>query len=248
MKTALMVTVPERQTVRNAPRPAEDSDALRRRVGRGPDEFTSAGRGGACRPYKTRLERRAVQLIGVLGALGACSSAPPPAAKAAPQRCPAVDPKVSLAATKRVNPSVDGEGRPVQVRVYQLVSDAKLRNATFEEIWQKDQETLATDLKTVAEHTLFPGETKLVPLKRNPDANYLALVALFREPQGKDWFVSYELDQASIAPPCPKAPSVPVFLDRMQIQDGEGRAEEPADFATPPTSEPPSATDGQGGT
>lgn len=168
----------------------------------------------------------------LLAALGACSSAPPPKPKAA-ERCPAVDPKVSLTASKRVNPSVDGDGRPVQVRVYQLVSDAKLRNATFEEIWQNDQETLATDLKTVAEHTLFPGETKEVALKRSAEANYLALVALFREPQGKDWFVSYELTSAPTTPPCPKAPSVPVFLDRMQIQDGEGRAEALGDAPGP---------------
>jgi type VI secretion system VasD/TssJ family lipoprotein len=118
------------------------------------------------------------------------------------------------------------------------VSDVKLRNASFEEIWQKDQETLATDLKSVAEHTVFPGETKVLPLKRNPEANYLTLVALFREPQGKDWFVSYELDEAPSAPPCPKAPAVPVFLDRMQIQDGEGRAEAGGEASTTEGSDP----------
>lgn len=168
-------------------------------------------------------------MVALLAALGACSSTPPPSSKSKVERCPAVDPTLLLTATKRVNPSVEGEGRPVQVRVYQLVSDAKLRNATFEEIWQKDQETLAADLKGVAEHTLFPGESKTVALKRNPEANYLALVALFREPQGKDWFLSYELGAQASAPPCPKAAKVPVFLDRMQIQDGEGRTEPQGD-------------------
>lgn len=172
-------------------------------------------------------------MITLLAALGACSSTPPPQPKPKPEQCPAVDPTLLMTATKRVNPSVDGEGRPVQVRVYQLVSDAKLRNATFEEIWQKDQETLTTDLKSVAEHTLFPGETKSVALKRSPEANYLALVALFREPQGKDWFVSFELGAPAATPPCPKAPAVPVFLDRMQIQDGEGRTEAPGELPSP---------------
>lgn len=168
-------------------------------------------------------------MVTLLAALGACSSTPPAQTKPKVERCPAVDPTLFLTATNRVNPSVEGEGRPVQVRVYQLVSDAKLRNATFEEIWQKDQETLATDLKGVAEHTLFPGESKSVALKRNPEANYLALVALFREPQGKDWFVSYELGVQPSTPPCPKTTRVPVFLDRMQIQDGEGRTESQGD-------------------
>src|SRR5690606_663997 len=60
------IGVLERQTVRNAPRYAENCVGQSARVGRGPAEFTSAGRGGACRPYETRLERRSVKPIGVL--------------------------------------------------------------------------------------------------------------------------------------------------------------------------------------
>ena len=56
----------ERQTVRNAPRYAENCVGQSARVGRGPAEFTSAGRAGACRPYETRLEYRSVKPIGVL--------------------------------------------------------------------------------------------------------------------------------------------------------------------------------------
>src|SRR5690606_38576392 len=56
----------ERQTVRSAPRYAENCVGQSARVGRGPAEFTSAGRGGACRPDETRLERRSVKPIGVL--------------------------------------------------------------------------------------------------------------------------------------------------------------------------------------
>lgn len=178
---------------------------------------------------------KAASLFTVLGVLGACASTPAPPAKSSPEKCPVLDPRVSISAGQRVNPSAEGEGRPVQVRVYQLKSDAKLRNATFEEIWQNDRETLADDLNSVAEHTLFPGETKVLPLKRDPEANFVALVALFREPQGKDWFVSYELLPPSTKPPCPKAPTLSAVLDRMQIQDGEGKAE-PTD-ATAPTAE-----------
>jgi type VI secretion system protein VasD len=169
---------------------------------------------------------KTASLFMVVGILAACSSAPVPPAKPPPKGCPPVEAKLSLTATKRVNPSVEGEGRPIQVRVYQLVSDTRLRNATFEEIWQKDREVLRTDLKTVAEHTVFPGETKNLSLKRNPEAHYVTVVALFREPQGKDWFVSYEVAEPPSVPPCASAAAIPVFLDRMQIQDGQGRADE----------------------
>jgi hypothetical protein len=41
---------PERQMVRNLPKFAENLDEKGERVGWGPAEFISAGRGGACRP------------------------------------------------------------------------------------------------------------------------------------------------------------------------------------------------------
>lgn len=182
-------------------------------------------------------------LLTVVGALVACSSAPPPKPKAPPKPCPPAQAKLSLTATQRINPSPDGQGLPVQVRVYQLVSDARLRNATFEEIWQNDQEVLKTDLKGVAEYTVFPGKSKEVSLKRDPDAYFLALVALFREPQGKDWFVTYELDQAPTTPPCAKPAAILVYLDRMQIQDGEGRTEGAAETSGPPAGDSPPSED-----
>src|SRR5690606_15597096 len=63
----------ERQTVGNAPKYANNSVGESARVGRGPAEFTSAGRGGACRPHETRLERRSVKPIGVLACPADCA-------------------------------------------------------------------------------------------------------------------------------------------------------------------------------
>ncbi len=166
---------------------------------------------------------RTALLLTLLG-VGGCSSAAAPVAKR-PEPCPPVEAKVALTATARVNASPEGEGRPVQVRLYQLQSDAKLRGAAFEEIWQKDQEVLQTDLKSVTEYTVFPGKTQVVSLKRNPEAHFLALVALFREPKGKDWFLTYELEQPPETPPCAEPGVLSVFLDRMQIQDGEDRGD-----------------------
>jgi type VI secretion system protein VasD len=132
-------------------------------------------------------------------------------------------------ASESTNATPAGEGRPVQVRIYQLKADGRLRNAQFDEIWQKDKAVLEDDLVSVTEQTVYPGESKVVPVKARPEAQKIAAVALFREPQGKDWFVSYELPPAQTKPPCPAAGArISVWLDRMQIQDGEGRTPEPA--------------------
>ena len=122
----------------------------------------------------------------------------------------------------------------MQVRVYQLKSDARLQSAKFEDVWQNEAATLATDLVKMDEHTVFPGETKSVKVTRSPDAMILATVALFREPQGKSWFLTYELAPPKKEGPCPPAePKLSVWLDRMQIEDGQGRAGEAPATETP---------------
>lgn len=157
-----------------------------------------------------------------LVAIGACSAPVPEPKVAKKETCPPAATSIVLSASDRSNATPDGTGRPVQVRVYQLLADAKLRGATFEEIWQKDKETLGTDLKSVSELTAFPGKSQDLPIKRHPEANFVALVALFREPKGTDWFVTYELTAPPQTPPCAKAMTIPVYLDRMKIKDGEG--------------------------
>lgn len=158
-----------------------------------------------------------------LSVLGCSASAPPPA-KEPPKPCEALPPELEILATDRVNATAAGEGRPVQLRIYQLKADTALQSASFEEIWQNDASVLEKDLVKVDEQTVYPGRSSRLKIELTGGADKLALVALFREPQGKDWFVTYDLDVTAPPPPCPtKPPTITVFLDRMQIQDGQGR-------------------------
>jgi type VI secretion system protein VasD len=137
--------------------------------------------------------------------LVACSSsAPPPAAPSPPpEACVPPRPRVTVAASGQVNAGADGRGLPVQVRLYQLKSGAKLTNAFFEEVWNEDAKTLAEDLLGKRELTVFPGKSQVLELEQLPDSRVLGAVALFREPRGKDWFVTYDLLLAKKEPPCP---------------------------------------------
>jgi type VI secretion system protein VasD len=174
----------------------------------------------------------------LLSLVASCASRAPAAKDA--QACTLPNPVLSITASDRVNANA-GQGRPVQVRVYQLKSDARLQSAKFEDVWQNDAATLATDLVKVDEYTVFPGETKSVKVTRSPDAQNLAAVALFREPQGKSWFLTYELAPPKKEAPCPPSePRLSVWVDRMQIEDGQGRGGE-----APP--EPPPSDRGKEG-
>jgi type VI secretion system protein VasD len=177
--------------------------------------------------------QRVVLCVVWLGALAMGCSSRAPAAKEPQAACVLPNPLLTIAASDRLNANA-GQGRPVQVRLYQLKSDARLQSAKFEDIWQNDAATLATDLVKVDEYTVFPGETKSVKLARSPDAQNLAAVALFREPQGKSWFMTYELSPLKKEGACPPSePHLSLWLDRMQIEDGQGRGGET------PSSEPP---------
>jgi type VI secretion system protein VasD len=176
-----------------------------------------------------------------------CGGPPPPAAPPAPPKpCQAVPLTLALTATERTNALSGGEGRPVQVRIYQLKSDARLRTASFEDVWQNEAKALEGEVVSSEQHTIFPGQKQSITVQPKPDAAFLGVVALFREPQGKDWFLTYEIAPPKSQPPCPqKADPIPLWLDRMQLQDGTGRENEPTG-APPATAEPAKEGAGEG--
>jgi type VI secretion system protein VasD len=190
--------------------------------------------------------------IALVFLLGCSSSAPPPEVPKAPEPCVAPRPHVTIAASAQVNAGVDGRGLPVQVRLYQLKSEAKLLNAFFEDVWNDDAKTLEGDLLGMREVTVFPGQSQELDLEQLPDSRVLGAVALFREPRGRDWFVNYDLAPAKAEPPCsPPEPRISIWLDRMKIQDGEGRVEAagteaPAAGSSPAPRTPSDAASGEG--
>lgn len=161
------------------------------------------------------------------GLAGGCGGVPAAVPATAPKPCPVKPLTLAVTATARSNALSTGEGRPVQVRVYQLKSDARLRTASFEDVWQNDVKVLEGEVVGSEQHTLFPGEKKSISIAPKPDAAYVAVVALFREPQGKDWFLTYEIAPPPQDSPCAtKVEPIAVWIDRMQIQDGAGREAE----------------------
>jgi type VI secretion system protein VasD len=157
-------------------------------------------------------------------ALGCGAGAPPAAVATPPKPCQALPLQLAFTATPRSNALSTGEGRPVQLQIFQLKSDARLRTASFEDIWQGAPKTLEGELVSSEQHTLFPGEKKTIAIAPKPEAAYVGVVALFREPQGKDWFLTYEIAPPKSQPPCEtKSTPIPIWVDRMQIQDGAGR-------------------------
>lgn len=136
--------------------------------------------------------------LGTWGGVGACAHDKPPAPGAAvtpapakpgaPPPCEKPEPlAVMLAASSRLNPGDKGEALATVVRLYQIKGREKITGASFDEMLDRDKETLGDDLLGVQEMTINPGETLRPAVIRNPEAGYLAAVALFRKPGAAGW-------------------------------------------------------------
>jgi type VI secretion system VasD/TssJ family lipoprotein len=105
-----------------------------------------------------------------LGAVVACSSGPTILPVKEPDKCTLQVVGVSVIASPRINPTELGCPRPVQLRIYQLKQETRMLNASFEDIWKKDKETLADDFVNVTETTVYPDSRQEVKFERVPDA------------------------------------------------------------------------------
>jgi type VI secretion system protein VasD len=126
---------------------------------------------------------------GALSASAGCAGAEPP--PAAPKPCDVQVVTLNIYAADNINPNENGNPRPVVVRLYQLKNDVRMENATYDEVYLKDKETLQDDLLKVDEVSIFPNDLVQVKFERNKEASTLAGVALFHSPKGTSWKTYY---------------------------------------------------------
>jgi type VI secretion system protein VasD len=147
-------------------------------------------------------------LVLAAGALGAsCSHPPPPrasgpATSAAPGEpppppCTSPEPlRLTLEASRLINPGERGEALPVLVRLYQLKATSKFQEASLDELLDRDKEVLGAEVAGTSEVTVNPGDRLQPAITRSPEAGFLAAVALFRKPAGGSWRVIAKLPLA----------------------------------------------------
>jgi type VI secretion system protein VasD len=122
---------------------------------------------------------------------GSCSHAPEPL-----PACTEPEPlQLILRASDRLNPGEKGEPLATVVRLYELKGITKLADAPFEEILDRDKQTLGEEMVSSKELTLHPAERLEQPLKRGEGVTYLAVVALYRQPAGTSWRALYRLPE-----------------------------------------------------
>jgi type VI secretion system protein VasD len=121
----------------------------------------------------------------------------PPAKE--PEKCKPQTISLSFLASPSINPTAEGQPRPLVVRVYELKADERILNASFDQVWHEEKATLGDDVVKVQEVQVYPATRVDLKLERAPPVNHLAAVALFREVKARSWFTEIDL------PPVPEA-------------------------------------------
>jgi type VI secretion system protein VasD len=204
--------------------------------------------------------------VAVGGGIGIACSSSTPVIVQPPKSCTLQVVGMTIIASPKINPEDDGSPRPVQLRLYQLKTDNRLLNASFDQIWKEDKATLQDDLVKVEEFPVYPDTRTEVKFERSPDALFVVGVALFRTPKGRNWWTEFELppppgkgdcmfpDPKCAGPDCqkeaggpPLAPHFSIWLDGSRIDDGADHLDEYPDASrikqlylrfTPPSGTP----------
>jgi type VI secretion system protein VasD len=125
------------------------------------------------------------------GATLGCTTVTPAAKE--PEPCKLQIVNMSIMSSPRTNLTDLGDARPVQLRIYQLTTDVRLNNASFQQVWKDEKGALKDDLVKSEELSIYPDTRTDIRFERDEKALVIAAVALFREPKGRSWYMTMEL-------------------------------------------------------
>jgi type VI secretion system protein VasD len=98
-------------------------------------------------------------------------------------------------ASADLNPDSTGRPSPLVVRIYALRQMTEFEKADFFALFEKDELTLAASIAKREEIILKPGESIMQPREYPPDAQFVAVMAAYRDVERSTWRAS-----APIAP------------------------------------------------
>lgn len=94
---------------------------------------------------------------------------------------------MTLIAAPDANPTPDGQGAPVVVRIYQLGSTAAFNSAEFFPLYHQDSTTLGPDLIKKDEVLLTPGTSKPFSYQPPETVHAIGIFAAYADFQHVTW-------------------------------------------------------------
>ncbi len=101
--------------------------------------------------------------------------------------------ELEVETSDRLNRDAEGQSLPTQLRLYQVRDLSRLQQASSDDMFENAKDTLGDTLLGADEMTLYPGQVVVRRFQRNPQADYIVGVAIFRSPVGSAWRTVQEL-------------------------------------------------------
>ncbi|MGR9108658.1 MAG: type VI secretion system lipoprotein TssJ [Gammaproteobacteria bacterium] len=121
--------------------------------------------------------------IGISG----CSVFSSPTESEAPETPAPTIIELQLDTSKDLNLDIEGNGTPIVARYYELKSADGFSNADFFAIYERDKETLGTDIVFREELYLTPEESRKIRLEAKPDSHFIGVFGAFKDLENAQW-------------------------------------------------------------
>ncbi|WP_448213880.1 type VI secretion system lipoprotein TssJ [Colwellia sp. MEBiC06753] len=98
-----------------------------------------------------------------------------------------VDFSYFITASDSINPDIQGQPSPVLVRVYQLANNVNFENATYDSLFQSNQNTLGGEYISLNEYLIHPDSKNNVELQISENAKYIGVAVGYRSVEMVTW-------------------------------------------------------------
>ena len=89
---------------------------------------------------------------------------------------------VKVTADKNINPNIKGEASPVAIRIYQLADSEAFDQATYIQIFSREQGVLKAGMLSKRYlPSILPGETRQQVFILNPETKFIGVIANFAD-------------------------------------------------------------------
>ncbi|WP_417520736.1 type VI secretion system lipoprotein TssJ [Marinobacter sp.] len=93
-----------------------------------------------------------------------------------------------------INPDASGRSSPLVVRVYELKSADKFKDAGFFEIYDDAEALLGEDLLSDVEIIIRPARGHVHEMRLHKDTTHIGIVAAFRDIENAEWKLTLAAD------------------------------------------------------
>lgn len=107
--------------------------------------------------------------------------------------------EITLGALENVNPTATGRPSPIVVRVFELTNESRFQAADYFELMGQGNVSLEGDVLSSEEHTLLPGEVRVMRKRASLQSKFLGVVAGYRDLGSSTWRVAVPLPEPYLA-------------------------------------------------